>query len=923
MFPSTPVAAQSASDAGSSVVGTVVDQRNALSIPSASVSLSQGGKVVDTQKTDASGHFAFRNVRPGIYDLTVRATGFFGTATSDVVVGGENSTITVNAALSTATGTVTDTTRVIGGTTGSARDALAAATTISQTVNVQNTVKTGQIRVTDQLATLPAINLATTSSFGDDANISIRGFGDTETQALLDGHPIGPLGVNPNSPSNRYGTFNYGLMPAFGLQDVVVTYGSGAQGLYGTDTIAGSVNFETLNPAGRPQATVAQQFGGFGLSSTTFAATGTSGHLGFALAAGVVGTYGSFFPGQIFQAGRPSNVNGLSVNPPGACNNASGLDVSPCNQAVSTYAVSQNTKLGADMLKLRYALSPATSLTATVYDAVQWADSTGNGDNDYLPYDSRLNQITNPNNPASVPNCTTPAGTGGYSVITDPINNVTGCYTAQQYAAATSGPVGGGAGRQRSTQMRDYHLRFNTTLGANNVTLDYFLNNFTYWKDSTLSGGYNAQGALLGTPDFADFYNTQGFLASDDIVSAKDELGFGYYVQHQLQTANVSVADPTTGSLGLATLTPYTLGEGNAFLRDTYTFNDRLSAFANMWIKRSSVTQQTTFDPRISLQIRPTPADVFRVTYGRSDGAPSPLLKATGQLLVTDPGASLTNVSCSGFNSVGTSGNPDLKPENANDFEAGYGHRFAGDSNIQVNAYVTTVKDQLFRASQPLASFGVGNVLFAPGSLGTYEARLNSQCGLNLNDQTVIPYLAVGTTFNASSALARGIEISGRQRINAIAYIDYLYSAESSFQSGIPDSILINNPTVTNGSQVLGIPIHQATVSLDIAPRGWEFRLDNYYTEFNNPLNRPSYWHSNAFLSKAFGDGRTVVTLGGTNIFAQSVQYYGYIGHGTFAPENKFFSDATAMQEFVNGNFSAEEFGLTPPQITLTLQQRI
>lgn len=916
-----PAAAENVQNSGSSIVGTVVDQRNALSVPNADVSLSQNGTVVSSQQTDASGQFAFHNVAAGIYNLTIRANGFFGTTTPDVVVAGENSVSTVNAALTLASGG--SETKTIGRTT-STRDALAAATTISQSVNVSNTLKTGQTRVTDQLATLPAVNLATSSSFGDDEFVSIRGFGDTETQALLDGHPIGPQGVNLNPRSNQWRpAFNYGLMPAFGLQNVVATYGSGAQGLYGTDTIAGSINFETLNPTGKPQATFQQQFGGFGLSSSSVAGTGTFGRLGVALAAGVVGSYGAFYPGQMFQAGRPSNLNSLSVNPPGACNNSSGLDVSACNQAVSTYAVSQNTKLGADMLKLHYSLSPSTSLTASVYDAVQWDDNTGNGDNDFLPYDSRLNQILNPNNPASAPNCTTPSGGSGYSVITDPVNNVTGCYTAQQYAAASSGPVGGGAGRQSATQMRDYHVRFNTALGQNNVTLDYFMNNYTYWKDSSLSGGYNAQGQLLGTPDFSNFYNTEGFLASDDLVWTKNELGFGYYVQHQLQTGDISVSDPTTGALILTALAPQALGEGNGFLRDTYTLNDKVSLFANMWMKRSSVTQQTTFDPRISLQIRPTPADVFRVTYGRSDGAPSPLLKSSGALLVTNNGSSLTTVSCNGFNQIGSAGNPNLKPENANDFEAGYGHRFKADSNIQVDAYVTAVKNQLFVGSEPLAQYGLGNVIFAPGTLATYEAHLDGQCGVSLNDQTVIPYLSVGTTYNAASALARGIEISGRQRINRIAYLDYSYSAESSFQTGIPDSILKNNATVTNGSQVLGIPIHQATISLDVAPRSWEFRLDNYYTEFNNPLNRPSYWHSNAFLTKSFDGGRTLLTLGGTNIFGQAVQYYGYIGHGTYAPENQFFSDATAMQEFVNGSYAAEEFGLTPPQVTLTLQERL
>ena len=144
-------------------------------------------------------------------------------------------------------------------------------------------------------------------------------------------------------------------------------------------------------------------------------------------------------------------------------------------------------------------------------------------------------------------------------------------------------------------------------------------------------------------------------------------------------------------------------------------------------------------------------------------------------------------------------------------------------------------------------------------------------------------------------------------------YIDYGYYIESSTHDGISDEILASNPTVVNGSQLAGIPLHQATVSLDVAPGAWEFRIDNYYTSANNGLNRPAYWRSNVFLSRSLGKG-TLITLGGTNIFNQAVQDYGYIGLGTAAITNIVSGVAPK---------ASEEFGIAPAQLTLTLQQKL
>jgi outer membrane receptor protein involved in Fe transport len=877
--------------ATATITGLVVDQKGSLPVGGATIEVRQDSTSVASATTDASGRYSITGIAPGLYNISVSANGYDVSESNGVVVA--SGTTSVNAGLSRSATSVGQS-AVIGRVGNS--NALTAATTISQSISAADLTRTGQIRVVDQLASLPATNVSTSSSVGDDVSLNLRGFGPDETAALLDGHPVGPLGVGS-------GGFNFSLGPAFGLSQVDVTYGSGAQGLFGSDTIGGAVNFVTIDPTAKPQFTFQQQIGGFGILSTGITATGTLGNLGYAFAGGRLGEYGDFYPGMIAQSARPDNVQPNSVNPNGACA-GSANDVSACNLAVNTYEVSQNTQQTVGLAKLTYALSPATHLNTEAYDAVQWSDSTGNGDNDFLPFSTRLGQVQ-----SGATNCVTGSGVAGYTVTTDPIAGTTQCDTAQQFAAATSGPDGGGAGRQRSTTLRDYSASVTTTAGIHNLTFSGFADNYTYWKDSGLAGGTDANGNLLGTPTFADYYNTLGFLASDEFIVGNHDIAYGFTTWHQLQDG---VEDDASG-INPEIPTGY-FGEWSYFVRDTYTITKQLSFFLNAWLKHSSVTGQTTFDPRATLQLRPTRNDVVQFTYGRSDGAPSPQLKLQGSAIASDPGASLTSVSCTGFNDVTSAGNPNLQAESANDFEVGIGHRFNGDSNIQLNGYVTAVGNQLFGASQPLLQYGIGNVTFAPGALQTYLTRLQSQCpGQNITMASLPQYLSVSTTFNASQALARGLEFTGRQRLNKIVYIDYGYYVESSTQDGISDEILASNPTVVNGAQIPGIPLHQATISLDVAPGRWEFRIDNYYTSTNNGLNRPAYWRSNAFISRSIGKG-TLITLGGTNLFNQAVQDYGYIGLGT-APITNPVSGVAPVP--------SEEFGLAPAQLTLTLQQKL
>ncbi len=873
------------------ITGLVIDQQSALPIAGASVTVSREKATVASTATDASGHYNVSGVEPGIYTVTVTAKGYQSSASSGVaIISGLLSAFDV--ALPLATTNARNEPAVIGRVTTSGANALSAATTISRTINVENVTQTGQIRITDQLGSLPATNFSTSSSVGDDASLNLRGFGSDETASLFDGHPVGPLGVGS-------GGFNFSLGPAYGLTSINVTYGSGAQGLFGSDTIGGAVNYVTINPTTTPRFSFQQQIGGAGILGTGLTATGTLGKLGYAFAGGKLGEWGNFPPnGQIAQSARPDNVDPSSVTPNGACA-GSANDVSACNLAVNTYAVSQNTQQSVGLGKLTYALSPVTNLRFTAYTAVQWSDSTGNGDNDFLPYSVRLAQVQ-----SGATNCTTPSGVAGYTVTTDPIAGTTACYTAQQFAGATYGPDGGGAGRQRSTSMRDYDLSLTTKLGKNTIMASTFINNYWFWKDNSLSGGIDATGAYIGGT-YANYYNTAGLLLSDSLAFGRNDFSFGFTNWHQRQNGEAENTHPKVDDAYF--------GEYSYFLRDAYQFTNQLSLFANAWLKHSSVSGQTTFDPRATLQLRPSSHDVVQFTYGRSDGAPAPQLKSGGAAIALDPGPSLTNVNCGGYNDVASAGNPNLQSENANDFEFGYGHRFSGDSNVQVNAYVTAVKNQIFSASEPLLQYGIGNVSFQGSVLQTYLQRLQSQCpGENITAATLPQYLSVSTNYNAASALARGIEFSGRQRFAKIAYVDYGYFIEGSMKTGINDNILLNNPTVVNGAQLPGIPLHQATLSLDVAPGPWEFRIDNYYVGSNNSLNRPAYWHSNSFLSRSFGKD-TVLTLGGTNIFNNAVQTYGLIGLGTPAITNSISQVSPTP---------SEEFGLPPATLTLTFQKR-
>ena len=176
--------------ATATVSGVVLDQRNALPISGATIVVSQNGKPVASTTTNGFGHYTISGITPGVYSVFVSAPGYDASSNTDIAfLGGETLTLDASLLLSP---TSAQTGLTVIGHTSTSTNALAAATTISQSISVEDLTRTGQIRIGDQLATLPGVNFSTEFVGRRRRRASTcAASGRTKRLDLLDGHPSG------------------------------------------------------------------------------------------------------------------------------------------------------------------------------------------------------------------------------------------------------------------------------------------------------------------------------------------------------------------------------------------------------------------------------------------------------------------------------------------------------------------------------------------------------------------------------------------------------------------------------------------------------------------------------------------------------------------------------------------------------------
>ncbi|HEY4441099.1 MAG TPA: TonB-dependent receptor, partial [Candidatus Elarobacter sp.] len=417
-----------------------------------------------------------------------------------------------------------------------------------------------------------------------------------------------------------------------------------------------------------------------------------------------------------------------------------------------------------------------------------------------------------------------------------------------------------------------------------------------------------------------------GFLISDDIATATNDFGFGYFVEHQKESGNNIAYDSTNNFLFFVPQSVLGEGDYSFFIRENYTPTAKFGVYMNAWERRSSVTQHTTLDPRISFVFKPTGRDVVRLTGGQADGDPGANVAVGNSLSGFSNPSSLNPVCGSLLNSVATGGNSSLLPERSMDVEAAYGHRFWADTAVNVVGYVSSVKDQLFAGVGPITPFALSNPTIA-SSLPGFAAKINSACGTNYDATSIIPHLGLSGVFNASSALFRGIELTGRIRVRPQIAIDFGYDILSAQQFGEPANVLANNPYILDGGQINQIPVHKATLAVDFTnrPAGLEAQLQGYYVGIGNTLNRPAYTFFNGFISKSLGKHYSL-TVSAWNLFNQNALIYGYFGEQLPNPTNQYTAPyvGPVQQSLATGfGSSSELLGLNPRIVTVQLTTRM
>lgn len=887
--------AQSVTSAGA-ISGSVVDAATGLPLSNAKVETS--GPTHASASTDAQGKFSIANLARGLYRLQVSLNGY-QTATSDqIALLGTNTAEVTLALQQQSLGTQL---RTIGHTTVRASQSLQRASVIYKSTSAEAIESEGYFRIGDMLETLPQVNVsaATGGSFtpspGDDLYMDIRGIGGLETMALLDGHPIG-FGINRGKNLG----YNWDVSPTFALQNVDVVYGSGAEGLTPYSAVGGVIDMITLNPTPSLHASFKQGWGTFDKLASTLRATGPlTSRLGFAVAAGVQSIDGPYKNAYFYQ--------------PSAAYDASAPVGSPVyNLGIYKDDTAVDNRGG--LFKLRWSLGNSnhfSHLTLSALTAKYWDDKTGNGDQDYLPYDTAL-AIGNtalagyspttssgpygPSNPPPCPNGTF-VGTNangsawGWGPNGQPDGGTT-CVTPQQYATFENGLQGAGAAYQ-AFHISDYSLKYDQPTGNGTLTVDAFTNRWFQLYDRSFQLPFFAvPGDNLFT--ISPSVSTSGASVADMVSGKNNDVGLGFsYNNYAYQFFQNGGAQPSP-----------TVHDYNAYFQDVFhPQNGRYEIYLNGAQKYSTITKTWAFDPRLALIYNVSSNDVLRVAAGTAWVQPY----ATYINLPYSPiasGALNGNLNCTGLTTIGQVSNPNLQPERAVDEELSFGHRFKGDSMIQATVYTENVNDKIYSEIIPVAGLPAG--IIDPATLQNFQNAANAGCGGHAA-------LGVNSQNNVGRLLARGIDVNGRQRVNHNLFFDYDYSVESSALQAADVQVLQNNPTLIIGSQLPGVPLHKAQLGVDYTFEGGvNLHLNQYYVSTNNAKNSPAYNYGDLVIGVPVRhDGEFNIAI--DNVFNQYVQYEGLIGHGVPLPLNQYAT--SAMYQPLIGASATELYGLPRRQI--------
>ena len=854
-----PTFADTASQSGS-ITGTVVDSITGFPLGGAIVTIV--GPSPGTATTGQNGKFVLNALVPGQYSLRIQLPGY-QTTLSDQIPLGAGTTQDVTLSMLRIGGG--ESIRTLGRTTIHASQSLQRSAIVVKEASVETVERTGAYRIGDYLRTLPQINASSTATGGgdnpapgDDLYLDIRGIGSLETEALIDGHPIG-YGINRGK---NFG-YDFTTAPTFAFRTVDVVYGSGVTGLMPYSAIGGVVNMLTLQPTPQTEANFTQGWGTFNKLVTTVNATGTYDRLGYAMAAGtqgVDGPYKNIYPFQPTAAFDPSA-------PPGTLSHDSGIykdDTSVVNRG--------------DFIKLRYALgeiSKPAFLTLSAVNSYYWDDKTGNGDQDFMPFDTAL---ATGKNAAAGASCFTPSNGAGGPWGTGPDGKPDGglsCVTPQQYANIVAGLQGGGTAWQSFTTA-DYNLRYDQPLGKTTLSVDGFTNRWFQLYDRTFQLPFsviNGDNAFNLSPSV----NTTGGAIEDTLSGTANDIGVGfaynnyaYLFKQQVKSVQSILPSPV-------------VHDESVYIQDVYhPANANYRLYFNGAEVNSSLTKSTYFDPRLAFVDNIGHNNTVRLAGGLTAVQPYATMIDIPYTPVASAAISGTQ-NCSGLTSIGTVANPNLAREKANDQELSIAHTFVQDSQVNLTLYSENINGKLFNDVIPVIGFPPG--IIPAGSLTSLSNTVDSLCGKPAGTLTGV---GVSSYANIGRMLAQGIDLTARARVNRQFFMDFNYSTESVVLKAIPVDILQSNLTYIVGAQLPGVPLHKGQVALDYTfPQGIDVHLQQNFVAQNNSKNSSAYNYGEFVVTAPIARTGTV-NIGLNNVWNQGAFYNGLIGHGVPLALNQY-----------------------------------
>lgn len=782
------------------VSGTVVSATTNAPIAGAKVELVGAGATLTTQ-SGKDGSFAFTNLAAGTYYVRASAK-LYQTAESAPLPVGAGQTLNLQIALQPVTTTVITS---LGHIIVTGHPVLNTSSAPTVTITATNLVPQGLYQVQDVLTTIPGITIEhfNNGAPGNVATLTIRGAGGFvggsntgyEVLVLQDGEPM---------RNGQYGDFDLSTLTPAIYSNVEVVKGVGGTSLFGANTIGGTVNLVTRDPAATPGGELMYSVGGFGTQDLNVSGTSTVGRLGFLFDVHQFST-----PGYI-----PSTYKGDFCNNFVAATNYCGSFGTPTVYYITNPTLYFGVKSG--LGKLRYNFSNSTYLVVTATGESDIRDQSG----------LQANLNTNgASNCYTVP-CYDPLGIPymfGY-----PGNYVWNIQP--KYAVDLHTTFAGG-----SLLLRAYHqLLYRIVDGENGATplnnpavpccyietqTDRLTGQELLW--TRVVGLHTLTLAVGGNGDYFNYgqaFPNNSFLPSTAIFFSPQNCR-------------------TQGWCEATQIERTYLVRDDAALSEKFdvTFAGYYSDYDTLNVKR--------FDPRLAIVEKPNDRMVLRASIGSGFAAPrisdlQPYLNTNSFSGVAFGGCPSTEPFC-----AATTGNPNLKAETAVGYDVGAEHLLGQDGDIRVDFYRTNLTNHIFTG-------------FVPAPPGTPNFSNGN------------PILFLNLPLNLAGSVYTGLEANARLPVSPYLSLDPYYDIQAAYPTGVPLTVAQTIGDVVNNQQYLGVPLHKLGWALDYHTLSHATSVTfgaDWYAKNNSYNTFAPFWVYNAAASVPVGNA--TIHVAWTNIF--------------------------------------------------------